>query len=213
MPKITGSSLEEHRQQTKTRIFAAMEQLLAEQGYDSITLAEIAAAAGVGRTVMYNYFPDKEALLLDLAGEQTEDYLRRLDAALRRASSPIEELRVFVRMQLRELTQQHAALGSLRVVLSETGQRRMMEHVAPISATLRRIVERAQEEGYLPPDDLDVVLPLVSAAISGRSTVLLKGRALDRAIEATSTFVLRGLGARLDEAGEPVPLESRRATG
>lgn len=213
MPKITGGSLEEHRSQTKARIFAAMEQLLADKGYDAITLAEIAAAAGVGRTVMYNYYPDKESLLLDLAGEQTEDYLRRLDSALKRARTPVEQLRVFVRMQLRELTHQHATLGSMRVVLSDTGQRRMMEHVAPLSSALRDIVEQAQAEGYLPPDDLEVVLPLVSAAISGRTTVLLKGRALDRAIEATCTFVLRGLGAQLDEAGEPIPLAVARATG
>lgn len=206
MPKITGGSLEEHRSRTRARIFAALERLLAEQGYDAITLADIAAAAGVGRTVIYNYYPDKEALLLDLAGEQTADYLSRLEAALRRALTPVEELRIFVRMQLHELSRQHAALGALRPVLSETGQRRMMEHAAPLAATLRRIIDQAQAEGYLPPEDLDLLLPLVSGALSGRTTNVLKGKALDRAIEATTTFVLRGLGAELDEAGEPVLL-------
>lgn len=211
MPKITGSSLEEHRNRTRARIFAALERLLVEQGYDSITLADIAAAAGVGRTVIYNYYPDKEALLLDLAGRQSEEYRRRLANGLRRADTPVEQLRVFIRMQLRELGSQHIALGSLRSVLSETGHRRMMEHVGPLAATLRDILERAQAEGYLPADDLDVVLPLVSAAISGRSTADLKGRALDRAIEATTTFVLRGLGAELDLAGRP--LQHLVATG
>lgn len=211
MPKITGGSLEEHRSRTRARIFAALERLLAERGYDSITLAEIAAAADVGRTVIYNYYPDKEELLLDLAGQQSEDYRKRLDTALGRADTPVEQLRVFVRMQLHELSRQHAALMSLRPVLSETGQHRMMEHVAQLSSTLRRILEQAQDEGYLPPEDIDVLLPLVAASISGRSTGVLKGRALDHAIEATTVFVLRGLGAELDEAGDPVRLSRHQA--
>lgn len=209
MPKITGGSLEEHRHRTRARVFAALERLLAEQGYDSITLADIAAAANVGRTVIYNYYPDKEALLLDMAGQQSDDYRRRLEAALGRAGTPVEQLGVFVRMQLRELSSQHLQIGSLRAVLSENGHRRMAEHVAPLIAILREILERAQREGYLPAADLDVMLPLVSAAVSGRNTAELRGRALDRAIDATITFVLRGLGAELDDAGDPVLLSCR----
>ncbi len=204
MPKIIGSSLEEHRRKTRARIFAALEQLVAEQGYDSITLAEIAAAAGVGRTVIYNYYPDKEELLLAWAEQQSEDYQRRLSTALRRAATAVEELRVFIRMQLRELSSQHMQMSSLRAVLSESGHRRMAEHAAPLIAALRDILERAVQAGDLPGDDLEVMLPLVVASISGRSTVDLRGRALDRAIEATTTFVLRGLGAQLDADGRPV---------
>ena len=198
MPKITGSSLEEHRQRTQERIFLALERLLDNHGYDSITLADIAAEASIGRTVMYNYYPDKESLLLDFAGRETEEYRGRLEAALSLTDNPVEQLQVFIRMQLRQLTSQHIAPGSLRAVLTEAGHRRMIEHVEPLSRILRDILQRAQDEHYLPPDDIDVMLPLVSASIAGRNTVDLEGSALDVAIEATTTFALRGLGARLD---------------
>ncbi len=203
MPKITGGSLEEHRQRTQERIFTALERLLGDHGYDSITLADIAAEASIGRTVMYNYYPDKESLLLEFAGRETEEYQSRLEAALLRSENPVEQLQVFIRMQLRQLTTQHIAPGSLRAVLTEAGHRRMMEHVEPLARILRDVLQRAQDERYLPPDDIDVLLPLVSASIAGRNTVDLKGRALDRAIEATTTFVLRGLGARLGADGQP----------
>lgn len=203
MPKITGSSLEDHRQRTQERIFAALEQLLHLHGYDSITLADIAARAKIGRTVMYNYYPDKQSLLLDFAGRETDDYRSRLEVALAGTDNPVEQLQLFIRMQLRQLTTQHIAPGSLRTVLTDAGHERMLEHVAPLAGILRDILMRAQGEQYLPDDDIDVLLPLVSASISGRNTVDLQGRSLDLAIEATTTFVLRGLGAQLDELGQP----------
>ncbi len=195
VPRITGSSIEEHRRQTAERILLAFDRLLAERGYDALTLADIAAEAGIGRTVMYNYFPDKESLLLEYTARETDTYRQRLDAALARCDDPLDKLRVFIRMQLRELTMQHVPAGSLVAVLSEAGRRRMVEHVEPLSRTLRDILEQAQAQGVLPQEDLQLMLPLVTAAISGRGTVALRGRELDRAIEATTTFVLRGLGA------------------
>lgn len=200
MPRITGSSIEEHRRQTAERILHGFDRLLAERGYDALTLADIAVEAGIGRTVMYNYFPDKESLLLEYTARETETYRERLDAALARCDDALDKLRVFIRMQLRELSTQHVPAGSLVAALSDAGRRRMVEHVEPLAQTLRDILEQAQAEGALPAEDLQLMLPLVTAAISGRGTVALRGRELDRAIEATTSFVLRGLGAHQPRA-------------
>ncbi|HEY5555152.1 MAG TPA: helix-turn-helix domain-containing protein, partial [Cellulomonas sp.] len=64
MPKIIGGSLHEHREQTRRRLFAALSALMADRGFDVITLADVAAAADIGRTAVYNHFPDKESLLV-----------------------------------------------------------------------------------------------------------------------------------------------------
>ena len=64
MPKIIGGSLHEHREQTRQRLFTALSTLMSERGFDAISFADIAAAAGVGRTAVYNHFSDKEALLM-----------------------------------------------------------------------------------------------------------------------------------------------------
>ena len=62
MPKIIGGSLEEHRERTREKIFQALDELLKEQTFEQITFSSIAGAAGVGRTAMYNHFPDRETL-------------------------------------------------------------------------------------------------------------------------------------------------------
>lgn len=203
MPKIIGGSLEEHREQMQQRIFAALAQLLAERGYDAVTLADIAAAAGVARTAMYNYYPDKETLLLAYAADETQRYVAGLRAELAAVPNPIDQVRVFVRLQLQQLATQHVAPSSLSTVLTVEGHAKMLEHVAPLWAILRTILADAVAQRYLPEEDIDLLLPLVASSIAGRSVTELIGEQLEAAIDATSTYVLRGLGARLDNAGRP----------
>ncbi|GAA0708470.1 TetR/AcrR family transcriptional regulator [Dactylosporangium roseum] len=212
MPRIIGGSLDEHRERMQERIFTAMAQLLREHGYGAITLADVAAAADIGRTAMYNYYPDKETLLLAYAAHETERYLKELSAALADVTNPVDQLRVFVRMQLQQLTTQHIAPGSLSNVLTDAGHRQMLEHIAPLHSVLRNIIVDAVEQRYLPEDDVDLLLPLVTASIAGRSTADLRGKRLARAIDTTTTFVLRGLGAKLDADGHPRRL-ARAVTG
>ena len=203
VPKIIGSSLEEHREQMHDRLFAALAQLIEERGYDALTLADVAARAGVSRTAMYNYFKDKETLLLAHTHHETQRYVQRLVRDLAAQPNPVEQLRVFVRMQLTELATQHMSSGALSDVLSDAGRRQMYEHVAPLWGQLRDIVERAMRERYLPREDLDVVLPVLAGTISQRSMADVGEDRLEQAIEVTTTFVLRGLGARLDKDGRP----------
>ena len=66
MPKISAGSLEEHRAETTDRLLDAWSSLVREKGYDGVTLAEVAAHVGLARTAIYNYFPDRDALVTAL---------------------------------------------------------------------------------------------------------------------------------------------------
>ncbi|MDI2132440.1 TetR/AcrR family transcriptional regulator [Yinghuangia seranimata] len=180
-----------------------MARLLDERGYDAVTLAEIAAAAGLARTAMYNYYPDKETLLIAYTAHETALYLDKLRAALETVSTPVDQLRVYVRMQLEHLATGHIAAASVAGVLTDEGHKKMAEHVAPLWGTLRQIIADAVAERYLPDEDVELLLPLVTATIAGRSTADLSADRLEHAIDATVTYVLRGLGARLTADGRP----------
>ena len=45
----------------------AAARLFAEKGYASASIAEIAAACGVSKALLYHYYRDKEDLLFDIA--------------------------------------------------------------------------------------------------------------------------------------------------
>jgi AcrR family transcriptional regulator len=195
MPKIIGGSLHEHREQTRQRLYAALSQLMAERGFDAISLADIAATAGIGRTAVYNHFADKESLLLGFISHETAQYLATLEAALADVEDPVEQLRTYVRQQTQLKRVFHLAPGpDLRTVLSRATQQRLREHVVGVEGILRRILVSGIEAGVLPPQDIDTTVPLVHACLSGRG-VPDDGPAREQAMAATETFVLRAVGA------------------
>lgn len=177
------------------RLFAAMQRLIVDRGYDAITLADVAADAGVGRTAVYNHFPDKESVLLAWAADETSRYVSSLRVALAAEDDPIAQLRVFLRMQMTELATHHTRLAGIGTALSAEGRRAIREHVEPMMTTLADIVQRAVDSGAVPPQDPSATVPLISAVTAVRVTVGLEGEELDEAIDAATAFVLHGVGA------------------
>lgn len=195
VPKIIGESLADHRDQVRQRLFAAMRDLIADRGYDNISLADVAAGAGVGRTAVYNHFSDKESVLLAWAQDETEAYLGRLRAELDGQSDPIQRLKIFVRMQMKELARHHSRLAGIGTALSAEGRQAMRIHVAPMMALLREMLVQAMTAGAIAEQDVDTSLAMISSVTTGRFTIGLTEAELDRTVQAATEFVLHGLGA------------------
>ncbi len=66
MPKVVDRA--EYRRELLYKSF----ELFAQKGYGSITMRQIAEGLGVSTGTLYHYFPNKEALFLQLVQEQTE---------------------------------------------------------------------------------------------------------------------------------------------
>ena len=57
---------------TRRRLGEALVALIAERGYDTLTIEEITERADVGRTTFYSHYQDKDDLLLEVTGEVAE---------------------------------------------------------------------------------------------------------------------------------------------
>ncbi|MGK4592447.1 TetR/AcrR family transcriptional regulator [Amycolatopsis sp. w19] len=190
MPKIIGRSLEEHRREVRSRVFDVLRGQLYERGFDAITLAGVAAEAGLGRTAMYNHFPDKESLLVAFVEDEATRYVERLTAAVATADTPVGKLSTFVRLQLRVLAEYHLPPGTaLASALAPAAYRRISAHADPITGQLREILA----EG-VPDEDPDVLIPMITAALGSRQVVDVPPERLDDAIEGAVRFVLRAVG-------------------
>src|SRR4030095_10174598 len=58
------SLLDEHKAERRARIGKAARQLVAERGYDGLTMRELARAARVAVPTLYNLFGSKDAILV-----------------------------------------------------------------------------------------------------------------------------------------------------
>ncbi|MFF1301583.1 TetR family transcriptional regulator [Streptomyces sp. NPDC058307] len=72
MARKQTSIREQTRSVVRSLLARTAVELFAAQGYDNTTLEEVAAAAGVSRRTLFNYFPSKEDLALGGLSEQGE---------------------------------------------------------------------------------------------------------------------------------------------
>jgi AcrR family transcriptional regulator len=195
VPKIIGGSLEEHRRAVRIRVFEVLRTQLYERGFDAVTLAGVAAEAGLGRTAMYNHFPDKESLLVAFVEDEATRYVERLREAVDAVADPVGKLAMFVRLQLRVLAEYHLPPGTaLASALAPAAYRRISAHADPITDTLRTILADGRRAGRLPDEDPDLLIPMITAALATRQVVDVPPEQLEQAIEGAVRFVLRAVG-------------------
>ncbi|MCS6712202.1 TetR/AcrR family transcriptional regulator [Brachybacterium sp. EF45031] len=189
MPRISGRTLAEHRDRVRRRVFDALGELLSEHDYEDLTFAQIAQAAGVGRTAMYNHFPDRSVLLAEYALQETTDYLERLRAGIAGADDPTQELRLYVRTQVELNDAFHMpGGGAIRTPLPAETAVRMREHVLLIEDVLRQILHRGIEAGEFRTDlAVDPTIRIIHALLIGRPTASREDP------PALEEFIVRGV--------------------
>ncbi|MBD3689396.1 TetR/AcrR family transcriptional regulator [Nanchangia anserum] len=207
MPKIIGQNLADHRQQIRERLFTALGDLLHERSFQSLTMAEIAAAAGVGRTAVYNHFDDKESLLLAFMSYETRRYSSHLRECLAGIDDPLQKLRVYIREQLILGATYHLTPETnLRQQVSTRTIQELSSHGHEIENVLSHILEEAMAARVIPTHNLMVCISLVNGCLAGRRMPSdLEAR--EYLIQAIQAFILRGLGV----AASAAPLPDARA--
>jgi AcrR family transcriptional regulator len=74
----TAGLRERKKQQTRDEIARAALKLFTKRGFDAVTVAEVAAAAGVSEKTVFNYFPAKEDLVFPEGQERWHDLVRSI---------------------------------------------------------------------------------------------------------------------------------------
>lgn len=196
MSPATGS-LDEHRAAMRGRILAAVRELAVTRGVDKVSFADVATQAGVARSVVYHYFPDRHALLIAHAEDETSRFLEAFTAALPSAGTAQERVALYVRMQLTDFVEHPQPAGhELAVLLGPKAYERMHAHVQPLATLLTEIVADGIAAGEFAAGDPAEAASLVHACLGAERHPLGQGRHdLAAAVERVTAFVLRGLGA------------------
>jgi AcrR family transcriptional regulator len=63
---------EKQKQQTRTEIVHAAFELFGRHGYEDVPMETISEAVGISRATLFNYFPQKELILREIASSRVE---------------------------------------------------------------------------------------------------------------------------------------------
>lgn len=132
-------------------IVEAVNRLLADKGFDLMTVDEVAAEVGIAKASLYKHFSSKE----DLAAAAMVRVLARAQAflaSLPADAEPVEQLKAVARWMMRlqlagEMPSLPSQNSSLRASLM--GNRAYLDGLLKVSDHIGTWIEQAQENGSL----------------------------------------------------------------
>lgn len=185
-------------------IIAAVHRLLAEKGFDAMTVDEVAAEVGIAKASLYKHFSSKEDLGAAAMIRLLEETLRQIQALrVNDGAAPIDQLKDVVRWAMR--TQLAGAMpllpaqnSALRAALMANDE--YLARLMDVSEHLGAWIGAAQAAGdvnqALPPD---VVLYTLFARACDPVLGLLKAGGNyddEHIVELLLSTCFDGLGAR-----------------
>jgi len=151
-------------------ILAAARRLMEQKGLDSLTMDEIAQAAGVAKGTLYLYFQSKDELIQALLSQVAEAMARDLETVLAAPESPPEKLRRAVTLLLQYVEQERELFP---IYLRELVRSKSSREALPF---LRKQEER----------NLGLLTRLFSEGIASREFINVNPRLL--------AYLLKGMG-------------------
>src|SRR5512138_2815352 len=92
------------------RILQEATRLFTQNGYNAVSMREIAAACGITKAALYYHFTDKQALFAAILSEYLEHMNRLIDACREAAPTARGRLSAFVRAVFEQPAEQRAII-------------------------------------------------------------------------------------------------------
>lgn len=199
MPSTTGGLRERKKARTRALLAETALGLFAARGFDAVTVAEVAEAADVSVTTVFNYFPTKEDLFYDRQDEVIEHLSRVV-----RARRPGESFAAACRRDMLELIAARDWRAGLVPAMAEFY--RLVERSAALQARGRLMVDRATAHlaatiaGELSMSPTDVVAAASASVLTSLRYSLLDQARRDSLDGQPADTIAARLAAATDQA-------------
>lgn len=188
MPRIEAPTLAEHHALRRAAILDAAVAVLGSEGPGALTPAAVAAAAGLARSSVYQYFSSTAELVAAGVEETFRRAISGIEIALATAATPREKILAFVSGAL-------DAAASGHEPMSVYAAADLPEECRAAVADLHRRATRPLVE---PLEELGVPEPwataeLIGGLVSTAALQVARGEPLDAARARVQRFVLNAL--------------------
>ncbi len=180
-------------------VLDALMKLFWEQGYEATSVAEIAEAAGLNKSSLYNAFGSKDELFQQVLDRYVDARAGMFEAVVADASpgvAGLHELIEFLRLQTRDPMGRNGCLAvntSAELGCGDGKLIEMAEHYRQrMAGGIRTLVEGAAQAGELDPDQVDNHVDMLTMFLLGMSITMRSGAStdeLDRLVDAAHATV------------------------
>lgn len=146
----TLSKRESNRINCREMLLKASRRLFTTEGYDETTMGDIAEKAGVSKATVYNYFPNKESLLIGTVNEvldQEADFLSDTEDPDMGFEQKLRRMLAFIIT----CTRKYPALSRRIVYLNSCAESTLFGKANRMFSILTTLVEDAKASGELSP--------------------------------------------------------------
>lgn len=161
MPKVVDPAIQ------REEIRAAARRVFASRGVRGTGLTHVAKAAGMGRSSLYHYYPDKDALLSDMVGEMLAQEQQLFRACLEGDGAPLARLERLARA-CAALFPEWAAFGRVFMDLRLEDAREMGGFFRSVRGVLAAVIAEGQADGSMAAEPAaEVQASILIGAIDG----------------------------------------------
>jgi len=155
MPKGIPLTNEEQARKRQA-IFDASMGLFLEKGFGATSMREIAAAAGIGKATLYDYFKTKDDILLSFFEREVGAMAERAAEVARQEMPTADKLRRIIQMHVEYWASRKAFYLQLTIEvqrMAPAGQQRIQAARHAYQDMLRSLIEDGIQEGAFRPVD------------------------------------------------------------
>ncbi|NLA64406.1 MAG: TetR/AcrR family transcriptional regulator [Leucobacter sp.] len=197
MPRITASTVAEHRANQERLLLDVAHAILEETG-EIASMRDVAVRAGLARSSVYNYFESKEALLQAMVQDVFPKWTERITGAMAAEAEPSGRLVAYAFENLKLVHEGAHAVGSALAAL--TPGEALDEQATRMHRAIQEPLMRALDE--LGVADSEGISELINAVIHASTQRLESGQPFDQ-VEANLVAVIEPMAVGLQRQSAP----------
>ena len=189
MPRISAPTLIEHREWRRQQLVAAACDIALEQGGQAVTVAAVAARAGLSRTSVYEYFGSSEELIADSVLDELANFSAVLSAAISDTQDSYLAISQWIHAALQYIADGRHLLAKALSTISAPAER-SREIGAAHKLLLAPLSNALLDIGIT---DLAQALTLIQAVTDAATKRIESGIDADSEIASATNFCLAGI--------------------
>mgnify|MGYP000010386606 CR=1 FL=1 len=184
---------EQIRDARQEEILEAAIGIIASDGVDAVSMAQLAKRTGLSRPAIYQYFASREHVLAELVINELADLSNAIDEHIAKFDEPLERIRIWIHYSLAHLSSaDHRAIREISIESLPDESRGMIRamHGQVMTSLLSPV-------GELGIRDVTATAHLIYASVAASAKRIDEGASYENEAAALEQFTIAGITGAL----------------